>query len=928
MLRINVIRSAADAKKYYVSGLSRPDYYTTDQSQEVVGQWHGKGAWLLGLRGDVTQTAFFALADNEHPTKGGTLTVRQKQERRVGYDFTFNAPKSVSLLYSLSGDERILPAFRRAVQATMRDMEADLKTRVRQQGAYTDRQTGNMVWCDFIHTVARPVDGVPDPSLHAHCVAFNATYDPKEKRWKAGEFHDLKRHAGYYEAVFHSRLAAEMRSLGFGVARHGKWWDVAGLPRDLLNKFSRRTAQVEERAAALGITDPTVKGELGARTREKKAPHLSDAKLTAAWKDRLSAADRKALARVLSGAGTAESGGQTGQLSPEETMRYAVSDCFERASVVHEKKLLESALRRGFGAVLPEQVKDAAARAGILTRTIDGQTLVTTREVLAEEHAMLAFARDGRGTCRALNPAGEVYHSETLNQDQIKAVRHVLTSSDRVMMIRGGAGTGKTTLTKAAAALIAAGGKKAFFFAPSADAADVLRKEGFKDADTVARLLVDEVLQERLRGQVLWIDEAGLLGMRDMRTVFALAGKLGCRVILSGDTMQHQSVSRGDALRLLEDKAGIRPAHVREIVRQRGSYRDAVAALEKGDIEGGFRHLDNLGWVVEVPANLRHAVLVKDYLAALAAGETALVVSPTHREGDAVTGQIRTALKANGTLGAQDRTFWTLRNLYWTEAQKSDAINYQPGLVVQFFQNAKGIKNGERLQVVNVNAAGVQALKTDKQVVTVPLHQSDRFQVYEPYRLGLTAGDTIRITQNGKSEDGRKLINGALQQVKAITDTGAIVLANGQKLGQEFGHFALGYATTSHASQGKTVDRVFIAQGTESFPASSREQFYVSVSRGRKSARIYTDDTAALRERIRESGQRASAVELVEGEVTARVKPRRIEDELRERAARLRRYRAQREKVMAAKALRLVKDRNQEHAAAQERNGHGQAMDR
>ena len=569
MLRARTIRSATNAKNYYVSGLSRADYYTADQGQEVVGQWHGKGAFLVGLQGDVRQEQFFALADNEHPTRGGTLTVRQKDNRRVGVDFTFNAPKSVSLLYSLTGDARILSAFRAAVTATMQEMESAVKTRVRSDGKNEDRATGNMVWCDFIHTLARPVDGLPDPSLHAHCVAFNQTYDPKEQRWKAGQFHDLKRDAAYYEAALHAHLAWEMQSLGFGVERHGKWWDVAGLSRDLLEKFSRRTAQIEMKAAELGITDPHRKEELGAKTREKKALHLDNATLKAAWEERISTRDRKELDNVLSGAASGDSGGQTGRITPEETIRYAVSDCFERASVASEKRLLETALRRGFGAVRPEQVRDAAARAGLLTRTVDGQTLVTTREVLAEEQAMLAFARDRRGACRPLNPAGALFHSDSLNQDQINAVRHVLTATDRVMIVRGVSGSGKTTLTKDAARLIEAAGQRVAFFAPSANASrGVLRREGFTDADTVARLLVDEVLQERVRGHVLWIDEAGLLGVRDMNRVFTLAGTLGCRVVLSGDKKQHRSVVRGDALRLLEEKWGVWDKRTKSFIRQ------------------------------------------------------------------------------------------------------------------------------------------------------------------------------------------------------------------------------------------------------------------------------------------------------------------------------------------------------------------------
>ena len=121
--------------------------------------------------------AFERLCDNLHPQTGEALTARTSSERTVGYDFTFSVPKSVSLLYALSEDQDILKAFRGAVDETMRDIETEMKTRVRKSGKDEDRATGNMTWAEFIHTTSRPVDGVPDPQLHAHVFAFNATYD-------------------------------------------------------------------------------------------------------------------------------------------------------------------------------------------------------------------------------------------------------------------------------------------------------------------------------------------------------------------------------------------------------------------------------------------------------------------------------------------------------------------------------------------------------------------------------------------------------------------------------------------------------------------------------------------------------------------------------------------------------------------------------
>src|SRR4029077_12973022 len=128
-----------------------------------------------------------------------------------------------------------------------------MKTRVRRGRQDTDRTTGNMVWAEFIHTTSRPVDGVPDPQLHAHVFAFNTTWDQEEQQWKAGQFRELKRDAPYFQAAFRGRLANKLQDLGFGAERKRDDCEIAGIPRDVLKRFSRRTTLIEKMAEKLGI---------------------------------------------------------------------------------------------------------------------------------------------------------------------------------------------------------------------------------------------------------------------------------------------------------------------------------------------------------------------------------------------------------------------------------------------------------------------------------------------------------------------------------------------------------------------------------------------------------------------------------------------------------------------------------------------------
>jgi len=861
MLRIRQNKHVAAAKNYY----SAADYYS--EGQELTGRWRGEGAKRLGLSGDVMQAQWDALCDNLHPQTGQRLTGRTDADRTIGYDFNFHVRKSVSLLYSLTRDERLLDAFREAVEVTMQDMESEMATRVRKDGKNEDRQTGNMVWGEFIHFTSRPVGGIPDPHLHAHCFVFSKTLDPVENEWKAGQFRNLVRDAPFFEAVFHSHLAGRLAQLGLPIERTKKGWELGGLDQPLIDKFSRRTKQIEDKAKEKGITSADAKAELGAKTRERKAKNLSFPELQETWRGWMTPQELAALKGLEERTG--------GDAEPADSsascraIEHALEHSFERKSVVPERQLLALALKQSVGQANVAAVLDAAKQNDSLVVGFrGGRRMATTRGVLLEETKLVQFARKGRGRCAPLASGQRPLKREWLNESQQKAVAHLLGSHDRVILLRGAAGVGKTTLMQEAVEAIEAGGKKVLAFAPSADASrGVLRSDGFTEADTVARLLVDEKLQHEAAGEVIWIDEAGLLGTRTLGQVFDLAEKLDARVLLTGDRKQHGSVERGAALRLLEEEAGLVPAEVKDIKRQSGEYKEAVRALSDGRSAEGFDRLDALGWVRELPAAERYAQLAADYAEAVGEGKTTLVVSPTHAEKDRITRNIRRSLMEAGLVGREEREVVQLTSAQLTEAERSDAMNFLPGDVLQFHQNAKGFRRGQRLQVGRADE--------------LPLEHARRFQVFHQERLRLAAGDLVRITHNGQTKDGEhRLDNGAIFQVRGFDDAGDIILSNGWRIDKDWGHLDHGYVVTSHASQGKTVDRVFIGQSAVSLPASSREQFYVSASRARERVTVYTDDKAALREAIGQTDARLTATEFVNGAVQRQAEADRMQTKL------------------------------------------------
>ncbi|WP_020472316.1 MobF family relaxase [Zavarzinella formosa] len=845
MLRTRWITNSQAANAYYQTG----DYYADSR-----GDWLGRGAEMLGLRGEATKEDFFSLCDNRDPRTGRPLTTHTRDGRRVGIDLNFNSVKSVGIVRELGGadnrgDDRVEEAHREAVAHTMRHVEADMRGRIRVGGLNEDRVTGNLVAIRISHRDTRinADDAMPDMSLHDHVVVFNATFDPVEGRFKAAQIGPIKHDAPYFEAIYHNRLACNLRELGYGIRRKDKAFEIAGVSDELVRKFSRRRAHIDNVAKTLGISSPAGRDTLGATTRLGKTKE-AEADLNGYWVGRLTESERLALTRLT--------GLKSSECDTREAVRFAIGHLFERNSVVDERRLYEAAIRRGIGSVTPEGVQAEAKRQGLLVR--DGEA--TTREALSEEQRLLEFAREGKGT---MFPCGRHPRLEqdadfqSLSAEQRAVCRHVWESHDRVILIRGAAGTGKTRTMRATTAGI---GLPVVTLAPSAEASrGILRREGFGEADTVARFLADPAMQANARGGVIWVDEAGVLGTRQTARLFEVAGRCDARVVLQGDRRQHGSVERGATLRVLEEFAGLPVAELRDIRRQRGQYKAAVELLSRGETLKGFDRLEKLGWVRQAEDN---EPLVNDYLAALGDGRSVLAVAPTHAEGEEVTAAIRRRLREHGRIGPDDRLVGRLTPLGWTEAEREDPASYDGSEVVRFHHNSGPYKAGERVRATEFRLGRVR-----------PEH----FAVYAGDQRPLAVGDVIRITANGRDKSGKhRLNNGGEHTVRGFTPDGDLRLANGWVIDREFGHWTHGYVTTSHAAQGKTVDRVFIAMGGKSLPAISAEQLYVSVSRGREQTAIYTNLVPEqLREAIRRSDLRKSATELTgQTRKSAKVKTR------------------------------------------------------
>ena len=878
--------SLANAKTYFEEHLSVGDYYT--EGENISGQWFGQGASMLGLVGDVKQDAFLSLCDNLNPRTDELLTQRRKttrraadesgneQEvanRRVFYDFTISPPKSVSIVALIGGDERIVDAHNRAVKISMNELERFAETRVRSGGECSDRPTGNVVAAAFRHDTSRALD----PHLHSHCILFNATFDPMENRWKALQNHEMLLARKYVENVYYHELTRELRRFGYEIENHIRGdFEIRGVSKKLCERFSKRHAEIDEKTRELLAREPAkasgnvddIRANIARDERSRKIKNVAMEQLQTLWKSQMSDGERNEIAALIGG-GNANHAEQRFGIA-QAAIIWAEDHLFDRKSVVHEHEIWRHALEHARGENLSIAEVHAVTGLADYVRDAESQWRITMREVLQREWKIVEMAKNGVGTHDALN-AHHAPSNPSLDQDQRQAVARILRSRDFVTLFRGGAGTGKSYALREVDSSLRGSGSAVRVIAPQRQQVMDLTRDGFVGAQTVSEFLTRRKMKP---GEVVIVDEAGQLGAKQMLQLLEFVKDNGGRVILSGDTRQHGAVEASDALRAIEMYSGLTAAELTEIRRQDPTkanspaerkfieeYKKAVEDAAAGNIAESFERLERNGAVVECGLGEQQERLTGHYLELARSGHSTVVVAQTWAEIHKVNDAVRQSLKTEGLIAEEERMVATLERNDLTDAQKRDSRFYDGETVLVLNRDAGGFKKGQIARFLGVNKNGV-IIETDHKVGSIATKHLNRLTACRRKELALSIGDRLQLKANAAVSDGRRLANGELVTVHAVSASGEIALDDGRVMPRDYRQFVRGYAVTSYASQGKTVDYVLFSDSAVK-AATNAQQWYVSISRGRKGIRIFTSDKGQLCENVSRSGNRALALDLV-----------------------------------------------------------------
>jgi conjugative relaxase-like TrwC/TraI family protein len=807
---------------------------------------------------------FERIASNHHALTGEKLTERMAAGRRAGYDATFNAPKSVSIQAFVGGDERLIAAHETAVREALRELESFA---CHQTGRGINKRyvpSGAIAAAVFRHGESRALD----PHLHSHAFIFNVTRsDSKSGGLLALESSNIFERTKYLTEVYRNALAREVRQLGYQSERRSNGFELTGIPSDLLERFSKRAQQRDQAIAAreAELGRELTRDEVAILVRENRAAKQYELTPDQVRQGQLAQMNEGELAQLQAlKSGLLRSAPPEG-VSLNEAIVRITEHLFERRTVVSDHEFTAAVLRETYGVHSLAAVKAALAADSHLLRA-DGQ--VSTQTALDLERNLIGQLNAGVGVHDSgfgFVPSDECTH---LSREQRQAVERALDSRDQVTVLRGRAGTGKTQTLATLIEGVTRLGRNVSCFAPSTQAVEVLQRDGVNQVSagrasvgavleataTVQRLLVDPALQQSLKNQVVVVDEYGLLSTRQLKQLVDITTAQNARLLLVGDSAQHKSVEAGDAARIIERETRVRVVTLSEVHRQASNpaYRKVAEDLAAGRLTAGLRKLDRMGAIVEIESpSTRRQRMVEEWLQASQetkqvrtregmqeCAKTALMVAPTWNEIDHLNLEARHRLRAAGKLTGPDRDYVALRSKDWTRAQHKDYRNYQPGDILVAYKTTKHFAKGDELRVIRREKRRLIVAGRAGEVSVSPRQSGLAWTVCEVRATPVATGDRLRLrsiahVQTPAGQD-RRLANGSMVTVKSVNAAGQLVLQDGSTLRSR--QVAYGYALTSHASQGTTVDKVFLAG------AATREGLYVAATRGRESVRIFVPD--------------------------------------------------------------------------------------
>lgn len=804
-MTVSYKKSRSGGADYYLeSGSGSDDYYTSGE-KEPPGRWYvgkdnkGFRHSNLGIQhGQVfnneSSDHFKFLTNGFHPTTKESLTQNSGADNRVAiHDFTASAPKSVSVVWSQSSGS--LKEEIEEIQYSSAEAMLDLlssKAISRQGKAGVIKSEAMLRGALFGHGSSRE----NDPQLHTHCVMFNLV-ERLDMSTGALETKELMRWQGAAASMYHSEMAFKLRNKGFSIKKDGNLFEIDGVPEDVRTAFSQRRQQIEEKVKEALISigaDPSTTGasrslfqKIALDTRTQKSELTRD-ELLEIWKEK-----GKQLGFTEEEVLNLQSGKINNFLDAEQrekSIKESVDNLLKTKSTFTEPELFKVAIIDMMGMASKEEVLDSIndfKKQLLSSENEKGQLIFTTTEMLSLEKDMLDRAVRQDGT----HIQNDFKLPESLSEEQREAATAALTDKNAVTIIEGTAGAGKTfTMASVARAYEKSGYQVTGLSASWTAALNLKNDADLNDGFAITGWVSAQNKKPTINNKSLIIvDEAGTVGVEQMRDVLKIAQQHGSKVILLGDTKQQKSVGAGDALGTLSTELGSH--RLDEIRRQKDvQERTAIKEIFDGNAKDGLKTfidnnslklIENNTSLDEILINEWHQSRVENN------SKSHIILAPDNSSVNKLNVMAHEIRKKNGEI-QPGKMFETIAGL--VEFSEGDEIQFR--------------KNNQKIGVFNRSRGVITGIEDG--VLRVKLNDESR-----------------EVEIDTKSEAW-------------LDDNGSLALQHG-------------YATTVYSSQGITVDHSFIKDGSNLV----RDSAGVAVSRHRESTKIYVDIDAHYQKSMKSS---------------------------------------------------------------------------
>jgi conjugative relaxase-like TrwC/TraI family protein len=857
--------------------LEKENYY---QENSMLGTFQGKGLEHLGIEKGTTVDAeiYKTLLKGFHPTTGEKLVKNAgKEKHRAGFDVTFSAPKSVSVLmeyYEANGQnvkaEMIRKAHDMAVKNSMVKLEnGSGKTRIGIGNNQQIKVDADIIYATFQHDTSREIEGNIDPQLHTHNFIFTPTFYTDERtgevRSMALSNEEIFKNKMYFGQNYRSELASSLAEMGYKIEvsdRKNGFFELEGFDEKQLKTFSKRSELIEEKLPEYREKYPKMKE---AQLRQLIVKDTKNAKkeidrdvVREANLERMGVVGiDKALIDSMEDRGKKA---EINEVLMTVHIEKSLENIMDRQSLFSHEELSKMVLKYGleYGYTESDYMPFIAKHSEIVQLH---NNVFSTKEMIKAEKNVILSIHQGRDKYTEFAPyESQILQSfleekyPTLTDEQVKMVRFILGNKDQFVAIQGDAGTGKTYAAKVVKHYLETLDEHQEIIGLSftGKATQGLEDDTKIKSQTVHSFLLKE---SKLEGEIepqnrlIIVDEAGMIGSLQMNALIENAKKNGDRMVSMGDTKQYQSISAGNIFNDMQ-KYGTKTVRLSQAIRFESELtKVATTSLKMEMVKKSLETIKKEGTLKELSRDKQVETIAKNYsnLKPKQQKET-LIIASTNKDKEA----INWAIRAN--LGLKGNSYKVKSHASLNGIARHYSEGYEKGLQVSIQGELEGFKRGQKLyvtgsiddKIITVKGSGKRAI--EKQINVY--EHGDKLQVFREVEKPFAKGDVIVFTKNTSLDKKTRssVKNGERTRIKSINKHGDVVTAEGKKFNiNKMPYVDHGFAITDVASQGSTYKNVVVMAKAE---MASFHSFYTQITRAKRGIELFTDNKELLEKNV------------------------------------------------------------------------------